>query len=389
MNLPALHPQRHAAALSELRQELDLSGDQIAALPTLNEVDLIPQDESRFIRTIPHGARKAHPFKLYIGESEGKSYHVYLFEQAVNGPMKMEIHSVDEEGNCETPLDVKWFGTVKELAFPFNEWLSSSRFTAAVRFYFMLGYKSELYADDPGFAVTKSWIKDMQGACDDIIKANSQLSDEQKEKKRVEKTATAHKPRAQSSRAPAPTPGNDMHPPARHAPADKRHEKYTEDRNDDAAQPSWGYPPPRQNPPHTAYPPPFYGHPQTHGYYPPPVHFTTPSLGFHAQYPVYANAPPPNFQYPNMYPQPRSLSVDSRSASYRFQGREDRSPSREDVRRIAPLRKKTSKRLERNSAGFPAPREAQERSKPSRRKTDPSNCDRSVDRVHELDQEAR
>ncbi|CAO2649210.1 Nn.00g065950.m01.CDS01 [Neocucurbitaria sp. VM-36] len=172
-----LDPDRLAEALDKLRVQFQLTEQQLAALPTLSDISLIPQHDSHLI-VAAAGGRFAHPFKLFVGEVEWKmekkegrdSAYVYLFHGR-GTQMKMEICSPDADGHWG-PIDMTYFGDVTHLAYPFNEWLGHARFSAAVKFYFMLGREAGLFTADPGFQFSKSWARDLQGACDDLIEAN-------------------------------------------------------------------------------------------------------------------------------------------------------------------------------------------------------------------------
>jgi len=297
---PSTDPRHLAQALKELQDNFKLSNEQLAALPALDDVDLVPQNDSHFIQTEDVGLRTAHPFKLYIGESNGSPFYVYLFEQGRRRQMKIEIDSVDEDGGSFWPVDPQYFGTVQNLAYPFNEWLGASRFLAAVKFYFLLGYRLGLYDKDPGFSVTKSWRNDLQGACNDLIKANEEIAREE----RVKKDKASGKQRAPSTQPPSPSLDQDMRPQARQSPTDRESRNDMGNEEEDEHQ-RRGRLAPHHSPHRQGFPPPFHSPPPPPGYYPPQPYFGTPPPGYYPPPPGYAGTPPPNFRYPpGPYPPP-------------------------------------------------------------------------------------
>jgi hypothetical protein len=56
---------------------------------------------------------------------------------------------------------------------------------------FMLGFEAGLYDEDPGYKVTTTWMKDLRGACDDLIVANEEARDlERTESERLSRALT-------------------------------------------------------------------------------------------------------------------------------------------------------------------------------------------------------
>jgi hypothetical protein len=85
---------------------------------------------------------------------------------------KIELCSVDTGRIIDyPPIDAQWFGTVDDLAYPFNAFLGAAHFTAVVKWYFLLAFGAGEFDEDPGFNVTESWRKELQSACDELIAA--------------------------------------------------------------------------------------------------------------------------------------------------------------------------------------------------------------------------
>lgn len=137
--------------------------------------------------------RTPHPFKLFIGRQfklkdnheEWRDCFAYLLK---NGKSAFQIFLTGlhpEHYWLAETLD--YFGSVKELAFPFIECLSGGRFIALVKFFFLLGHRVRLYTGDPGHAVAKTWRTDLQGICDDIIAAEADIVKEKHEENRKER----------------------------------------------------------------------------------------------------------------------------------------------------------------------------------------------------------
>lgn len=85
------------------------------------------------------------------------------------------------------PMNAQWYGTVNNLAYPFNTFLGAARFTAVVKWYFLLAFKVGEFDEDPGFSVTESWRKELQGACSKLITAPQK--EQQREIRDLEKKA--------------------------------------------------------------------------------------------------------------------------------------------------------------------------------------------------------
>jgi hypothetical protein len=95
---------------------------------------------------------------------------------------------------------------VKDVAFPYNELMATSKFVALVKFYFTLGHRVGLYTTDPGFTLSKSWRQDLQDACNDIIDAETRIANEKENgRKRRERLEQSRK-QAVSDTEPPPPP---------------------------------------------------------------------------------------------------------------------------------------------------------------------------------------
>lgn len=156
----------------QLQADFELTDEQLDALPALSEVDLIPQSDSHLIMHTAMAPFTYHPHKLFVGEIDKARFYSYLSRTARGKRYKIEIAGVDSksENYCE-PWDATYYGSLKDLAYPFNEFLGTARFVAVVRWYFLLGFRVNQFQEDPGFALTASWRKDLQGACNELIAA--------------------------------------------------------------------------------------------------------------------------------------------------------------------------------------------------------------------------
>ncbi|KAJ4348948.1 clathrin associated protein complex medium subunit [Ascochyta clinopodiicola] len=174
-----------------LKADFELSDAQFEALPLLSEVDLVRQTDSHLIEHATLTTTTYHPFKLFIGESNNDAFHVYLYRATSSKRQyKMEITSVDlENGSHYDPIDATYYGTIRDLAYPFNTFLGGPRFVAVVKWYFTVGLRTGLFDEDPGFAPTSSWRRDLQGACNELIAATEmeEGTEQQAGAKRVEK----------------------------------------------------------------------------------------------------------------------------------------------------------------------------------------------------------
>mgnify|MGYP004511655761 CR=1 FL=1 len=171
MAIPPSTPPLNAV-LEALKAEFKLTDEQFATLPSLDQVDLVHQDDSHLIEHAEPTAFTYHPYKLYIGEKQNEPWHVYLYRTGNRKQYKLEISTVDlEHGSHHEPYDATYFGTVSNLAYPFNSFLGSARFTAVVKWYFVLAFRAGVFDEDPGFSLTTSWRRDLQGACDELIAA--------------------------------------------------------------------------------------------------------------------------------------------------------------------------------------------------------------------------
>jgi hypothetical protein len=290
MDPPSVDQKRLSKMLEELQEEFELNDEQVAALPVLDDIDLIPQSDSHHIQTEEVGVRTAHPYKLFIGESKGEPIYVYLFKQTRARQMKIEINSVDEDGESFWGLDPQFFANVDNLAYPFIEWEGIGRFFAAVKFYFLLGLRVGLYPDDPGFSMSKTWRGDLQGACNDLIKANELIAAEERAKKTA-RSGKQHRPPPQP-RLPPPSPEKDVRPQASQPPVDKMPKRALEDYQYDRPMRQWA-------PPHyPAIPQPLYGTPpmQAEAHYA-SHRFGTPLPHDGALPPGYGDTPPPAIYY--------------------------------------------------------------------------------------------
>lgn len=184
--------------VSVLNKDFHLSAAQLAVLPALEDVDLIPQNDSQQINRADLIKCTYHPYKLFIGKN-GKD-HVYAYlRTGQGGRYKIEITSLGSKtGKHSEPWDARWFGNVEDLAYPYNSFLVEGRFTAVVKWYFVLGYRKGLFGQDPGFEPTASWIKNMQSACNDLIEAadDENSGDESEEEGHVEQRKRKKSPEA-------------------------------------------------------------------------------------------------------------------------------------------------------------------------------------------------
>jgi hypothetical protein len=299
---PVVNQQHVLDIVATQRRVFELTDEQLTALPSVNDVDLIPQDDSHHIESSDYGVRAAHPFKLFIGETGGEPCYVYLFKNKRG--MKMEISGVDDDGGGYfPPFDAQYFASVQDLAYPFNEFLGAGRFIATVKFYFYLGHQIGLFSENPGFEVTKSWRKDLQGACDDLIVANARIA-------MIEKQA---KERALAHKHQAPTVATVL-PPQNARPRDHEPQMSTMARGDRDDKSDWGQPPPRPPQPNpNPYDQPsrqFYPYPvlPQPSYYPPPTGFLSPPAHYFPPPPSGPGyPPPPQISYPSpAYPSPRA-----------------------------------------------------------------------------------
>lgn len=158
--------------LQALKNEFELTDEQLAALPSLDEVDLVLQSYSRLIEHAQPGVVTYHPYKLFIGEYKNHPFHAYLARRGLRKQYQIELCSVDTKKRTYfEPMAATWYGTVNNLAYPFNTFLGTARFVAVVKWYFLLAFRAGEFNEDPGFSVTASWCKDLQGACDELIAA--------------------------------------------------------------------------------------------------------------------------------------------------------------------------------------------------------------------------
>ncbi|KAJ4318748.1 hypothetical protein N0V94_004262 [Neodidymelliopsis sp. IMI 364377] len=120
--------------LMQLQAEFELTDEQLDALPVLSEVDLIPQSDSHLIMHTAMAPFVYHPYKLFIGEIDKARFYSYLSRTARGKRYKIEIAGVDSKSeNHREPWDATYYGSLKDLAYPFNEFLGTARFVAVVR----------------------------------------------------------------------------------------------------------------------------------------------------------------------------------------------------------------------------------------------------------------
>ena len=185
MTTPPFSPPLHVV-LQAIQYDFKLTDEQLAALPPLEEVELISQTDSGKIQHADVKTYNYHPFKLFIGQHKNDPFHAYLMRTGARKQYKIELCSVDTEKDIDyPPMDAQWFGTVDNLAYPFNAFLGAARFTAVVKWYFLLAFRSGEFDEDPGFNVTESWRKELQGACDELTVApqRERQREQQKEQK--------------------------------------------------------------------------------------------------------------------------------------------------------------------------------------------------------------
>jgi hypothetical protein len=191
MTTPPSSPPFHVV-LQALQNDFGLSEEQLAALPPLDEVELIPQTDSHLIQHVETKVFTYHPYKLFVGENNGEPFHAYLTRNGERKQYKIELCSVDAKNETTyEPMEAGWFGTVNNLAYPFNTFLGKARFVAVVKWYFMLAFRAGEYDEDPGFAVTATWQNDLKGACGELIAAShrEQQKEQQTKIKDLEKKA--------------------------------------------------------------------------------------------------------------------------------------------------------------------------------------------------------
>jgi len=215
--------QQLIAVLTRIQKDFGLSDAQAQALPTLDDIRIEEQTDSDSITFNDLKSRTPHPFKLFIGrqleedddEDEWRDCFAYLLKNG-NSSFQIFLTGLNSE-HYWLASPPEYFGSAKDLAFPFNECLAGSRFVALVKFYFLLGHRARLYTADPGHAVTKSWRKDLQGACDDIIAAEAEIAKGKQEKVRKRRP---EQPNQQApSRTPAQARPTRLPPPAPVQPA--------------------------------------------------------------------------------------------------------------------------------------------------------------------------
>jgi hypothetical protein len=142
-------------------------------------MSLIEQNDRHRIFT-DDGYRDAHAFKLYVGEVKwdinGEKRRdpacVYLSKSknfGKNTQFKMEIFNGEIKAGHWPPMDVKYFGKVSDLTFPFSGEVSAERSIAVTKFYFQLGFEVGLYHEGPGFKFTEVWQKHLRAACNDLM----------------------------------------------------------------------------------------------------------------------------------------------------------------------------------------------------------------------------
>ncbi|KAF9695271.1 hypothetical protein EKO04_006819 [Ascochyta lentis] len=189
--------------LEALKDEFELSDAQFDALPPLSEVDLVRQNDSHLIEHATLPTSTYHPYKLFIGEVNNDAFHVYLYRATGSKRQcKMEITSVDLDSRSHyDPIEAIYYGTIRDLAYPFNSFLGAARFVAVVKWYFTVGLRTGVFDEDPGFALSSSWRRDLQGACNELIAVTKmeEYEKQRDEAKRVEKEERVREKRRRES----------------------------------------------------------------------------------------------------------------------------------------------------------------------------------------------
>lgn len=191
MATPPSSPPLHVV-LDALQAESELSDEQLAALPPLDEVELVPQSDSRLIEHAEPGVFTYHPYKLFIGEHNSNPFYAYLYIKGGRKVYQIELCSVDTAtGSHYPPIEANWYGTVNNLAYPFNSFLGVARFVAVVKWYFLLAFRAGEFEVDPRVKMTPSWCSGLQGACNELIAAP--CIEEERTAKILERKAVATK----------------------------------------------------------------------------------------------------------------------------------------------------------------------------------------------------
>jgi hypothetical protein len=87
--------------LQQLQGEFELTDKQLAALPFLSKVDLVPQANSHLIEHTELTPFTYHSYKHFVGESFNESSHVYLYRTAGSKRQyQLEITSITLERNA-------------------------------------------------------------------------------------------------------------------------------------------------------------------------------------------------------------------------------------------------------------------------------------------------
>lgn len=95
--------------LQALRTDLNLSEEQLAALPPLEEVELTPQSDSHKIQHADVKPYNYHPYKLFIGEHKNNPFHAYLRRTGKRQHYRIELCSVNKEEDTDyPPMDAQW-----------------------------------------------------------------------------------------------------------------------------------------------------------------------------------------------------------------------------------------------------------------------------------------
>jgi hypothetical protein len=199
-------------ALEELKEEFELTDEQLRALPPIDsDIELELQNDSHMIPKLSPGKRPAHPYRLYVDDHKGEGRYVYLFRKRSGKPMVLEIAGKKGKDEWYEQWKVMHYQTVSDLAFPYNETANEQEFIALVKFYFVLGLKLGRYDVDPGFSGKETWYKDLRAACDSLIKYDRDLNTGKADKGKQELSQpqplskVAGTP-AGISRSPAPSP---------------------------------------------------------------------------------------------------------------------------------------------------------------------------------------
>jgi hypothetical protein len=162
-----IDPQQLSIALQNLQQGFQLSDAQISCIPLFRAIRLKAQHDSHLVTFDDSKTRNAHPFKLFIDmqeidEEDDKKPYACLFKLG-KSPFQIFIMGANKS-NYWLACNQTYYGSVKDVAFPYDELMATSKFIALVRFYFTLDHRVGLYTTNPGFTLSESWRQDLQNA---------------------------------------------------------------------------------------------------------------------------------------------------------------------------------------------------------------------------------